>query len=134
MVPPPAPAQQQCRRKEDPLLEVLNTLLVDVASLRHAISELAALRPHFDEHIKQEELFQKNIIDMATEAFADGDPVAHRLEHEARRDRARLCKAFWNSLLSELGKKTVFSLLAVAGALIAYWVSGHQIMFTNAPK
>ncbi|MBK6906449.1 MAG: hypothetical protein IPH08_04845, partial [Rhodocyclaceae bacterium] len=59
MVPPPAPAQQQCRRKEDPLLEVLNTLLVDVASLRHEISELAALRPHLDEHIKQEGLFQK---------------------------------------------------------------------------
>lgn len=134
MVSPPAPAQQQCRRKEDPLLEVLNTLLVDVASLRHAISEMAALRPHLDEHIKQEELFQKKILDMATEAFADGDPVAHRLEHEARRDRARLCKAFWNNLLAKLGEKTVFSLLGVAGALIAYWVSGHQIIFTNAPK
>jgi len=128
-LPEPIP----CRRKEDPLLILLNSLTNDVSLLRQELKDLASIRPHLDEHIRQEGIFQNKLLTMATEAFSDGDPVAHRLEHEARRERARFCKAFWENLLTELGKKTVFALIAVAGAILAYWISGHYVTFTNVP-
>ena len=98
---------------------------------------LAELKPGLENHIAQEEAFQQKLLKMAAEAFVDGDPVLHRLDHEARLKRAKLCAAFWDSMLAKLGEKTIFGVITVAGLLVVYWLSGHQIIIptvTSAPK
>jgi hypothetical protein len=117
--------ENEQRRKDDPHLAVLNTILIEMGTLRKEVQTLAVLRPGLENHIAQEEEFQRKLLKIASEAFVDGDPVLHRLDHEARRDRARLCAKFWQGLLAKLGENTVFALLAVLAALIIYWVSGH---------
>lgn len=124
VVIPPREDHEQ-RRKDDPHLAVLNTILREMGTLRKEVQHLAVLRPGLENHIAQEEEFQQKLLNIASQAFVDGDPVLHRLEHEARRDRARLCAKFWQGLLAKLGENTVFALLAVLAALIIYWVSGH---------
>lgn len=118
-------AEHEQRRKDDPHLAVLNTILREMGRLREEVQQLAILRPGLENHIAQEEEFQRKLLKIASEAFVNGDPVLHRLEHEARRDRAQLCAKFWQGLLAKLGENTVFALLAVLAALIVYWVSGH---------
>lgn len=120
------------RRSDDPHLEVLNTLLQEVSHLRQELMTLAELRPGLEQHIEQEEEFQRKLLKMAQEAFVDGDPVLHRLDHEARLKRAKLCSTFWDSMLAKLGEKTIFALLTVTGVLIVYWLSGHQIIIPLA--
>ena len=125
------------RRNDDPHLEVLNTLLQEVSHLRQELMVLAELKPGLENHIEQEEIFQQKLLKMAQEAFVDGDPVLHRLDHEARLKRAKLCAAFWDSMFAKLGEKTIFGVITVAGLLIVYWLSGHQIIIpavTSAPK
>lgn len=125
------------RRSDDPHLEVLNTLLQEVSHLRTELTELAKLKPGLESHIQQEEAFQAKLLKMASEAFVDGDPVLHRLDHEARLKRAKLCSAFWDSMLTKLGEKTIFAVLTVFGVLVVYWLSGHQIIIpsvTSLPK
>ncbi len=120
------------RRGDDPHLEVLNTLLQEVSHLRQELTCLSALKPSLEHHIGQEEEFQTKLLKMASEAFVDGDPVLHRLDHEAKLKRAKLCSAFWDSMLAKLGEKTIFGILTVAGLLIVYWASGHQIVIPLA--
>jgi hypothetical protein len=95
---------------------------------------LAELKPGLEQHISQEEEFQHKLLKMASEAFVDGDPVLHRLDHEERLKRAKLCSAFWDSMIAKLGEKTIFGIITVAGLLVVYWLSGHQIIIPAPPK
>jgi hypothetical protein len=89
------------------------------------LEELASLKPELKSHIVDEEKFQNELRVMVTEAFPNGDATLHRMEHEAARERAKLCKVFWQTLLAKLGEKSIFALLAVAGFIIAYWWNGQ---------
>lgn len=120
------------RRREDQHLDVLNTLLVEVSQLRQEVSQLVELKVGLQAHIVEETAFQNKLLAIATEAFVDGDPTLHRMDHEARIQRTKLCKAFWTGLLAKLGEKTFFSLITVLGLLIVYWISGHQILVTTS--
>lgn len=119
------------RRRDDQHLDVLNTLLVEVSHLRQEVSHLVELKAGLEAHIQGETAFQNKLLNLAKEAFVDGDPILHRMDHEARIQRAKLCKEFWTGLLAKLGEKTFFSLITVLGLLIVYWVSGHQILLTK---
>lgn len=113
------------RRQGDEHLAVLNTILHQLGDMHDRLEKLASLEPSLKNHIAEEEKFQEELRTMAIEAFPNGDMVLHRMEHEAARERAKLCKAFWQSLLAKLGEKSIFAILAVAGLIIMYWWNGH---------
>lgn len=100
--------------------------------MRKDLLHFSDLKSALEHHIEQEDQFQKQLEAIAQSAFVGGDPVLHRLEHEERLKRAKLCTEFWNSLLAKLGEKTIFGLVAVMGALVIFWVTGHQIVLTAA--
>lgn len=114
------------RRQGDQHLAVLNTIIQQLADVHIKLERLSSLEPNLNRHIAEEEVFQNELRAMATKAFPNGDLVLHRMEHEAARERAKLCKEFWQSLLAKLGEKSVFAILAVAGAIIWYWWNGHM--------
>lgn len=116
----------QDRRQGDQHLAVLNTIIQQLADVHDKLERLSSLEPSLNRHIAEEEVFQNELRAMATEAFPNGDLVLHRMEHEAARERAKLCKEFWQSLLAKLGEKSVFAILAVAGAIVWYWWNGHM--------
>ena len=119
-------AQDSDRRHDDPHLAVLNTILVQLGEMHSKLEELASLKPELQSHIVDEEKFQNELRVMVTEAFPNGDVALHRMEHEAARERAKLCKEFWQSLLAKLGEKSIFAILAVAWLIITYWWNGQM--------
>lgn len=120
------------RRSEDQHLTLLNTMFLEISELRKDLVHFSDLKSALEHHIEQEDQFQKQLVAIVQSAFVGGDPVLHRLEHEERLKRAKLCTEFWNSLLAKLGEKTIFGLVAVLGALVIFWVTGHQIVLTAA--
>jgi len=107
-------------------------MFLEISELRKDLVHFSDLKSALEHHIEQEDQFQKQLVAIAQSAFVGGDPVLHRLEHEERLKRAKLCTEFWNSLLAKLGEKTIFGLVAVMGALVIFWVTGHQIVLTAA--
>lgn len=120
------------RRSDDQHLVLLNTVFLEIAEMRKDLSHFSELKSSLEHHIAQEDEFQTQLMKIAQSAFVGGDPVLHRIEHEERMKRAQLCTEFWNSLLTRLGEKTIFGLVAVIGALVVFWVTGHQIILTAA--
>lgn len=117
-------------RQGDQHLVVLNTILCQLGEMHDRLEKLQSLESNLKNHIDEELKFQQELRTMAAEAFPGGDPVLHRMDHEAARERAKLCKAFWQSLLAKLGEKSIFAILAVAGLIIMYWWNGHIQMPT----
>ena len=118
------------RRRDDQHLTVLNTILQQLGEMHNKVERMSELEPALKNHIEEEEKFQQELRTMALDAFPGGDMVLHRMEHEAARERAKLCKVFWQSLLAKLGEKSIFAILTVAGLLIMYWWNGHIQMPT----
>lgn len=78
------------------------------AILAHKIDELEGmLREHMDEVAK----FRKM-------ALPDGDPVAHRMAHEAMMRAAQAQEKFWNELKLDVAKKGVIGILVILVGLI----------------
>ena len=100
----------------DPVINVLNTILGEVSHLR---SDLEA-------HIKDEEEFKKVAMAQLASAFPEGNPTLHRLDHEARIERARFYRQFWRARIEQIGSGSFWAILSALVAVFVFWWNGHM--------
>lgn len=92
------------RRKphEPTMIELLNFLNHQVSQMREELST----------HMKEETAeLTKSVAGMLKEAFPAGDPVGHRLHHEAVIKKAEASARFWEDMATSTAKWGLFGFL-----------------------
>lgn len=110
----------------DPVINVLNTILGEVSHLRSDLDALRPMREMVEAHIKDEEEFKKVAMAQLTSAFPEGNPTLHRLDHEARIERARFYRQFWRARIEQIGSGSFWAILSALVAVFVFWWNGHM--------
>lgn len=107
-------------------VSLLGLIYKDLQAIKQDIHEIRAAQKAGDERLtnhiaKEEDDWQAAL----TTAYADGDPVGHRLWHEAdikeKQERAKMFNAVTEKVLSG----GVIAAIAGIGTAVWYWIKDH---------
>lgn len=113
------------RRKPDPQIEFLTSILHSVQRLNEKVDamedvrrDIANIRHGLEEHVQKEESVCKA-------AFPDGDPDGHRRFHEAAIKRAEAEAEVWMAAKKKIIEMTIIGLVAGFSILVVFYWKGH---------
>ena len=113
------------RRKSDPQIEFLSSILKTVQTLNEKFETMQGVRAEITEirhslldHIKGE-------VDICKAAFPDGDPDGHRRIHEAEIKRKEAEAEVWMAAKKKIIEMTVIGLISGFSILIVFYWKGN---------
>lgn len=113
------------RRKPDPQIEFLTSILHSVQRLNEKVDamedvrkDISDIRHELKEHTKKDESVCKA-------AFPDGDPDGHRRFHEAAIKRAEAEAEVWMAAKKKIIEMTIMGLVAGFSILVVFYWKGH---------
>ena len=113
------------RRKSDPQIEFLTSILKTVQTLNEQFETMQGVRAEIKDIKRTLDEHMENQDDLCNNAFPDGDPDGHRRIHEAEIKRKEAEAEVWLAAKKKIIEMTVIGLISGFSILVVFYWRGN---------